>query len=79
MSDLSEFFNKEEISRRWKAETENASARYELALINEREARLISQHDPLAKLNINRDHLRLVFAYLHHGNLSRLNKEIEEL
>lgn len=61
--------------RRWKAETENATARLELARIRERSALLISQHDPVNSLGIDREKLRAVLAFLEHGDLKRLERE----
>ena len=75
MSDLMRLFDAEEKSRRWHAECENASARRDLALIDERCARLISQHEPVALLGIDRERLRLVLNYLRHGDLARLDRE----
>lgn len=78
MSDLITLFRKQEITARWRVELENASARLQLAQIEERIASLISQHEPVASLHIDRDKLRLLLDYLQHGNLSRLESEISK-
>ena len=75
MSDLSDLFAAQEKTKRWRAEFENASARLELAQIAERAAYLISQHHPVADLDVNREHLRLILRYLRHGSLSRMAAE----
>lgn len=79
MNDLSVLFNNREKSARWWAERENATARYELAKINEHCAFLISQHEPITSLGIDRERLQLILKYIMHGNISRLNRDFEEL
>ena len=79
MSDLSVLFDCEERVRRWRAEWENASARMELAKINENCARLISQYEPVDSLGIDREILRILLSYVRHGDLSRLDRDYEEL
>jgi len=69
---------REKSGRAW-AEAEGARARYDLAKINERCAYLISQHDPVAQMGLDRDKLRLVLAYLRHGELPRLIRELDAL
>lgn len=79
MSDLLDLFRAQEKSARWKAEMENATARLELAQIEERCTYLISQAEPVNSLRLERADLRLVFRYIQHGNLDRLRREQEEL
>ena len=79
MSDLATLFNCQEKSARWKAERENAAARYELARINEHCAYLISQHEPISSLNIDRDKIRIVLKYIRYGDLDRLSNDLKEL
>lgn len=79
MNDLSLLFSATDKSARWKAERENASARYDLAKIHERCAYLISQHEPVVSLGLDREKLRLVFSFINHGDLRRLNRDFEEL
>ena len=67
MSDLSLLFQKQDKSALWKVKRENATARYELAKIEERCAYLISQHEPIASLDINREQLRAVLRYVEYG------------
>ena len=78
MNDLSVLFQAEDHVLRWKAEMENAMARYELAQTRKRIAYLISQHEPVNSLGINRERLRLVLAYIQHGDLQRLERDFEE-
>ena len=72
MSDLSTLFYREEEVRRWKAEAENAHARLEIAHMRERMAMLLSQHEPVNSLNIDREALRKIFGFV------ELNRPIEE-
>lgn len=64
-------------TRHRRAELENASARLELAQRNERAAMLISQHEPLASLGLDRAKLKSVFAFLQHGDLCRLMRDLQ--
>ena len=77
MNDLSVLFQAEDHVLRWKAEMENAMARYELAQMRKRIAYLISQHEPVASLGIHRERLRTALAYIQHGDLVRLEREFE--
>lgn len=77
MSDLMTLLNKQNETIRWKAEVENATARLELARIRERCAYLISQHEPVNSLGLDRERLRLALRYLEHGNLARLENELK--
>ena len=78
MSDLQRLFSAQDKTARWKAEMENASARLELAWIEERSAYLISNAEPVNSLLINRNKLKAILSYLHHGNLNRLKEEAED-
>ena len=48
--DLVHLYNAEDRTRRWRAESENAAARLELAKRDENAARLLSQHEPVHSL-----------------------------
>lgn len=77
MSDLSDLFSAQDKTKRWQAESENAHARLELARIEERCAYLISQHEPVAMLKIDREVLRAIFKYLRHGILDLLDQQVK--
>ena len=79
MNDLSVLFQEQDRVARWKAEVENATARLQIARMNEHIALLISQHDPVASLGLDRERLRLALNYIRHGELSRLDLEYEAL
>ncbi len=79
MSDFNDYMGKQEVTRRWKAECENAAARREIAQRNERAAMLISQHEPVASLGLDRERLRLALRFLVHGDAARLEREHHEL
>lgn len=74
--DLVHLFNAEDRTRRWRAEHENAAARLELAQRDENAARLLSQHEPVASAGVDREKLRLLLAYLRHGDMKRLEREL---
>lgn len=76
MSDLMILFHAEDKTRRWRVEVENATARLELAKIHENCAYLISQHEPVASLGLDREKLRHVLNFIHHGDLERLLREV---
>lgn len=75
-NDLGDMFAADEVMRRWTAERENASARLELARAARCRAYLLSQHEPVATLGINRDDLRVLMHFLAHGDESRLKREV---
>lgn len=65
--------------KRWSAERENADARLELARMREAMALLLTQHEPVASLNVNRDELRVLLNFVRHHDARRLAREVEEL
>lgn len=77
--DLAHLYQAQDQTARWRAERENASARLELAQRNERAALLISQHEPVASLGLDREHLRFVLGYLQHGDMNRLGRDLATL
>ena len=79
MSDLAHLFHAQDRTKRWRAEWENASARMELAQHEERIAHLLSQHEPVASLGLDRERLGLALAYIQHGDIARLNRDFYEL
>jgi hypothetical protein len=77
--DLAHLFMEEEHVRRWRAESENAAARLELATMHRNIAHLLSQHEPVASLGLDRERLRLVLGFVSHGDLPRLQREFRDL
>ena len=73
--DLRRLFFEEDNVLRWKAERENSSARLDLARAKRNCAFLISQHEPVNSLNVNRDVLREILSYIWHGDIKRLEKK----
>jgi hypothetical protein len=63
--------------RRWMAERENASARLELARTRECCSLLISQHDPVFSMGIDRDALKILLGFIAHHDTHRLRRECE--
>ena len=79
MNDLGTLLMKQETTRRWRAEHENAGARLDLAGWDERMAQLISQHNPVASMGLDRERLRLLLDYIRHGDMQRLDRELVSL
>lgn len=63
--------------RRWMAEYENASARLELARTRECCALLLSQHDPVYSLGVDRARLKVLLDFVRHHDPARLRRECE--
>lgn len=79
MSDLATLFSAQGDVRRWSAERENASARLDIARSNEACAHLLSSHEPIASLDINREVMRVLLSYVRHADRARLTRELAEL
>ena len=77
MSDLELLFKAEEKVARWIAEYNYASAQLTLAKARRNMRYLISQHEPLSSLGVDRDKLRIIFSYVEHGNTVRLKNEVK--
>jgi ribosomal protein S27AE len=73
--DLARYFSATDKVARWKAECENSSARLELAHHDERMAMLLSQHEPVFSIGIDREKLRLILHFIQHGDLNRLERD----
>lgn len=65
--DLATMFKHQDEQRRWIAERENAAARLEMAQIKERLAEMLSQHEPVEGMRINREDLRKIIDYIRTG------------
>lgn len=79
MNDLERLFKEQDQVARWRAEVENATARLQIARMNEHCAYLMSQYDPVHSFGLDRDRLRLLLDYVRHGDLARLAREHEAL
>jgi hypothetical protein len=69
-------FQEQDREARWRAEVENATARLELARMRKHMAHLISQHEPVASTGLDRGKLKHLLAYVQHGDLKRLEREL---
>ena len=78
-SDLGQLFSAQAEVRRWKAESENATARLELSRMRESLAFLLSQYEPVNSLGIDRESLRVLLNFVAHGDACRLAKGVTEL
>lgn len=70
---------REEEARRWRAESNYAGTRHELAEYQARIARLLSQHEPVSKLGIDREKLRVLLRYVEHGDSARMERDLASL
>ena len=78
-NDLQRLFHDETHVQRWKAESENAGARLELARQQKNMNTLLSRHTPVSYCDIDRDQLRVLFKFVHHGDWDRLMRDLGEL
>lgn len=67
MSDLHHAFRARDEARRWSAERENATARLELARIDERLHLLLSRYEPVNAMGLDRELLRQLLKHVRHG------------
>jgi len=79
MTDFSMLCSEHDRVDRWRAEVESANANLQIARINERCASLISLHEPLASLGLDRERVRLILSYVRHGDLVRFYREFSDL
>lgn len=76
MSDLAQLFHRQEEVRRWNAECENAQARLQLAKDRAAAAELLSQHDPVHGLGVDREALRILLDYVFRHDKAHLAAQI---
>jgi hypothetical protein len=79
MSDFARLMIDEERVLRWRAEHDSAGSHLEIAKARRNCSFLISQHDPVAKLGIDREKLRAVLAFVWHGDIDRLERDFAKL
>lgn len=79
MNEFGMYPNNNNEVRRWLAEGENASARLELARMRECCKLLVSQHDPVHSLGIDRGALKVLLDFVQHHDTERLRRECEAL
>lgn len=77
--DLAALYRAQAEVARWRAERENASARVALAETEEARAFLLSQHEPVASLGIDREVLRALLDFTRHNDARRLTREVSAL
>ena len=66
MNDFGMYPSNNDTVKRWMAERENATARMELAKSRECCNLLISQHDPVSSLGIDRKALKILLDFVQH-------------
>ena len=74
---LANLFNAQDNVRLWRNAVESAQANLEVAKVKANCNLLLSQHDPVNKMNIDREKLKMIFSFLWHGQLDRLQRDFE--
>ena len=69
VNDFSNYLHRQTETKLARAESEAASVRVELCLMRERCAELMSQHEPLNGLDVDREKVRKVLHYVRCGRL----------
>ena len=79
MNEFGMYPSNTDTARRWMAERENADARLALARTRECCDLLVSQHDPVFSLGIDRKALKVLLDFVQHHDPARLRRECEAL
>jgi len=79
MNEFGMYPSNNDATRRWLAEKENAEARLELSRIRECCKLLVSQHDPVHSLGVDRVKLKVLLDFVQHQDTHRLRRECEAL
>lgn len=74
---LSNLFNAQDNVRLWRNAVESAQANLEIAQVKANCNLLLSQYDPVNKMNIDREKLKMIFSFIWHGQLDRLQRDFE--
>ena len=69
MSDFQNYMLAKEQTAVARANHEAATATLSLCIFRERLAELISQHEPIESLGVDRDALRKIVQFIYHGHL----------
>jgi len=77
MSDFQHLIEAGKDVDRWHAEWENASARMDIAKMKKAMAHLLSQHEPVHSLGIDREKLRIALSFIQHQDLNRVMRDIQ--
>lgn len=77
-NDLGALFSAQADVARWRAERDSATAHLELAQTKEARAYLISQHEPIASLGVDRDVLRALLEFTAHHDKARLHRDLQD-
>lgn len=79
MNEFGMYPSNTDAARHWTAARENATARLELARTRECCSLLVSQHDPVFSLGIDRAALKVLLSFVQHHDTARLRRECETL
>lgn len=69
MSDFGAYMNAKERTATARAKHDAATATLNLSIFQERCSELISQHEPIASLDVDRDALRKIVQFIYHGHV----------
>ncbi len=76
---LANLFNAQDNVRLWRNAVESAQANLEIAMVKANCNLLLSQYEPVNKMNIDREKLKIIFSFIWHGQLDRLQRDFESL
>lgn len=69
MSDFENYMMAQERTRTARAKHEAATSTLNLCIFQERCAELVSQHEPIASLGVDRDALRKIIQFIYRGHV----------
>ena len=75
-SDLQNLFQNDTEVKAARAEYNASSSNLELAKMRRNIAMLLSQHEPVNTLGVDREALRILLDYVKHGDYNRLQLEV---
>ncbi len=79
MNEFGMYPSNTDAARHWSAERENADARLTIARARECCKLLVSQHDPVHSLGIDRAVLKVLLDFVWHQDTRRLRRECEAI
>ena len=76
-NDLQNLFQQDTEVKAARAESEASSRGLELAMIHRNCAHLLSQHEPVNSLGVDREALRILLSFVKHGDQNRLDRDVK--
>jgi hypothetical protein len=75
MGDFVQFMRAKEVTEKYYAQYDAAGAHLEKARMEERCAQLLSQHEPVASIGIDREKLRVIIDFIKTGRYEEVIKD----